>query len=71
MNLENSRRLKELAPENTLFVSESGIKTAEDVKALKLNGTDAVLIGETLMRAKNKKKMLDYLAGRSSAYDPD
>ncbi|WP_346698514.1 indole-3-glycerol phosphate synthase TrpC [Catenibacillus scindens] len=71
VNLENSRRLKELAPENTLFVSESGIKTAEDVKALKLNGTDAVLIGETLMRAKNKKKMLDYLAGRSSAYDPD
>ena len=71
VNIENSRRLKALAPENTLFVSESGIKTAEDVAALKNNGTDAVLIGETLMRAKNKKKMLDYLAGRSSAYDPD
>ena len=71
VNIENSRQLKSLAPKDTVFVSESGIQTPEDVKALRDNGTDAVLIGETLMRAKDKKKMLDYLSGRSSAYDPN
>lgn len=53
-----SRRLKSLAPEGTLFVSESGIRTAEDIAALCQNGTDAVLIGETLMRAPDKAAML-------------
>ncbi len=71
VDIENSRKLKALAPKDTLFVSESGIKTPEDVQALRGNGTSAVLIGETLMRAKNKKNMLDYLAGRTMTYDPD
>jgi len=57
----NSRRLRELIPPNVLFVSESGVKTPEDVAALQEMGADAVLIGETLMRAPDKKEKLKEL----------
>lgn len=63
VDITQSRRLRELVPKNVLFVSESGIQTAQDVAALRENGTDAVLIGETLMRAQDKKAMLDELRG--------
>ncbi len=55
----NSMRLRSMAPENVLFVSESGIQTPEDIASLRDAGMDAVLIGETLMRAADKKAMLD------------
>ena len=63
VNTENSVRLRKLVPPEILFVSESGIKTAEDIALLRENGTDAVLIGETLMRAPDKKQMLRALNG--------
>lgn len=56
VNTDNSRRLRELIPPEVLFVSESGVQTAEDVAALRKIGADAVLIGETLMRATDKKR---------------
>jgi len=59
----NSRRLRELAPADTIFVSESGIQSSEDVRALQQSGVDAVLIGEALMRAENKQSMLAQLRG--------
>lgn len=59
----NSERLRALVPENVLFVAESGIQSREDVEALEKAHVDAVLIGETLMRSENKKKMLDELKG--------
>ena len=59
----NSRKLRALAPEGVLFVSESGIQTAEDVRLLRESGVDAVLIGESLMRARDKKAMLDQFRG--------
>lgn len=43
--------LRPYAPEGAVFVSESGIKTNEDMKKVRSLGADAVLIGETLMRA--------------------
>lgn len=58
VDTENSRRLRSMIPPNVLFVSESGIQTAGDVKRLADIGADAVLIGETLMRADNKKAKL-------------
>ena len=64
MDTNNSARLRELVPPSVLFVSESGIKTAQDVEALRQAGADAVLIGETLMRAADKKAMLAQLRGR-------
>ena len=59
----NSRRLRSLIPPDVLFISESGVSTAEDVAKLREIGSDAVLIGETLMRAPDKKAKLDELRG--------
>lgn len=61
VDIENSRRLRSLIPEECLFVSESGVRNAQDVAQLKAIGADAVLIGETLMRASDKKAMLSDL----------
>ena len=61
VDVRNSIRLRELAPKDVLFVSESGIKTSEDIRKLYENEVDAVLIGETLMRSDDKKKALETL----------
>lgn len=63
VDTDNSRRLRELIPRGVLFVSESGVSCAEDVAKLREIGADAVLIGETLMRAHDKKAKLDELRG--------
>ncbi len=65
VDIGNSLRLRELVPGDTLFVAESGISTPEDIRALREGGVNGVLIGESLMRAKDKKAMLDYLRGKS------
>ena len=61
VDINNSIRLRELVPENIIFVSESGIMVPEDVKALRENGTDAVLIGEMLMRSDSKSELIKSL----------
>lgn len=61
VDTENSRRLRDIVPRDVVFVSESGVRTAEDVRLLRENGVDAVLIGETLMRAEDKKAKLKEL----------
>lgn len=61
----NSIRLRKLVPKQVLFVSESGMKTREDIERLEKNGTDAVLIGETLMRSPEKGALLRELSGAS------
>ncbi|WP_088188110.1 indole-3-glycerol phosphate synthase TrpC [Desulfosporosinus sp. FKA] len=63
VDLTTSIRLRALVPKNILFVSESGIKSPEDVAVLKANKTDAVLIGETLMRSRHKREELALLRG--------
>ena len=63
VDTDNSRRLRELIPPNVLFVSESGVRTAEDVETLRKIGADAVLIGETLMKASDKRAKLAELRG--------
>lgn len=65
VDINNSARLRKLVPPEILFVSESGIKTAADIEALRSNGTNAVLIGETLMRSPDKKAALDELRGHA------
>ena len=64
VDIHNSVRLRELVPENILFVSESGMKTRQDIDRLEQNGTNAVLIGETLMRSVDKKAVLQELRGQ-------
>ena len=63
VDTDNSRRLRELIPRDVLFVSESGVSCAKDVEKLCAIGVDAILIGETLMRAPDKKAKLDELRG--------
>lgn len=63
VDTENSRRLRERIPRKVLFVSESGVSGPEDVKKLGQIGADAVLVGEALMRALDKKRMLLKLRG--------
>ena len=63
VDTENSKRLRNLVPRDILFVSESGVRTAEDVSRLRQIGADAVLVGETLMRAADKTQKLNELRG--------
>ena len=58
VDIENSINLRRLVSDDIIFISESGIKTKEDVTRLKENDVDAVLIGETLMRSDDKKSMI-------------
>lgn len=61
VDVNNSTKYRSMIPQSIAFVSESGIQTHEDIKVLLNNKTNAVLIGETFMRAENKSKMLKEL----------
>lgn len=63
VDISNSVRLRKMVPEGVLFVSESGMKTRQDIARLEAEGVDAVLIGETLMRSRDKRAMLEQLRG--------
>ena len=63
VDMNNSIRLRKMAPDNVVFVSESGIRTPEDIRILYENKVDGVLIGETLMRSPDKKVALESLNG--------
>ena len=63
VDVNNSASLRSLVPKDRIFVSESGIATAEDVSDLRKIGANAALIGETLMRAEDKAKKLAELRG--------
>lgn len=64
VDIDNSLRLRKLVPEDVLFVSESGMRTREDILRLEENGTDGVLIGETLMRSRDRAGALRELRGK-------
>ena len=63
VDTDNSRRLRELVPDNVIFVSESGVKDREDIIRLEQAGADAVLVGEALMRAPDIAAKLKELRG--------
>lgn len=63
VDIHNSGRLRKLVPDHVLFVAESGIRSAEDVEQLRQDHVNGILIGETLMRAMDKKAMLQQLQG--------
>jgi indole-3-glycerol phosphate synthase len=59
VDLETTAKLRTLIPAGILTVSESGIKGPEDIRTLTRGAKlDAVLIGETLMRAPDKRRCL-------------
>ena len=71
VDIYNSIRLRKLIPPDILFVSESGIRGAEDIRELAAHRADAVLVGETLMRAGNVKMVLSEMitAGKQMVID--
>lgn len=54
----NSGKLRSIVPDDIVFVSESGVSDAGDVKRLYDAHVDAVLIDEALMRASDRKAKL-------------
>lgn len=66
VDTNHARLLRQYAPADTLFVVESGMQTPADIQAARDARADAVLIGETLMRAGDKAAMLQYLKGANS-----
>jgi len=58
-----SEQLRKMVPADILFVSESGIHSADDVNKLREIGADAVLIGESIMRSDDKKTAIAELRG--------
>ncbi|MCD8307724.1 MAG: indole-3-glycerol phosphate synthase TrpC [Clostridia bacterium] len=65
VDIMNSVRLRKQVPADVLFVSESGMKTRENIETLESNGVNAVLIGETLMRSRDKAAEIARLRGTS------
>lgn len=63
VDVENSLRLRHLVPSNIIFVSESGMKSVDDINKLRANNVQAALIGETFMRAEDKVSALHDLYG--------
>lgn len=61
VNMENSLSLRNLVPKGRLFVAESGMSRPEELRLLEEAGVNAVLIGESLMRAESKKEKLQKL----------
>lgn len=66
VDIKNSINLRKLVPDNIIFVSESGIKSHNQIKILEENNVNAVLIGETFMRSNDKAKSLKILKGTYS-----
>ena len=65
VDMAAARELRDMVPAHTLFVSESGVKSAADVEVARAMRADAVLVGETLMRAEDKRAKLAELRGEA------
>ncbi len=63
VDFNNGIKLRKKVPNDIIFISESGVKTKEDIDLLKENNVDGVLIGEFLMKSKDKIGTLKYLDG--------
>ncbi|NMA58503.1 indole-3-glycerol phosphate synthase TrpC [Clostridium cochlearium] len=59
VSLDNTEKLIKYIPKNKTIVSESGIKTPEEIKYLRNLGVNAVLIGESFMREINNLDTLE------------
>lgn len=63
VDVNNSTRYRNMIPQSVAFVSESGITCRNDIEVLINNKTNAVLIGETLMKAADRAAALKELKG--------
>jgi len=63
VDIETTIRLRSVIPNDAILVSESGIRTAEDVRRLRDAGVAAILVGEHLMRADDRRGAIRKLLG--------
>lgn len=59
VDLATTEELADEVPDDVLLVSESGIKSPEDAMRVLEAGANAVLIGETLMRAEDPSREIE------------
>ena len=64
VDIETAHRLRRGLPAEVVAVAESGITTRHDVERLEEAGVDAILVGETLMRAGDPAATVAKLLGR-------
>jgi indole-3-glycerol phosphate synthase len=65
VDLDHTLRLRDRVPDHCVMVSESGIRTHEDVERLRAAGIDAILVGESLMHEADIGAAVDRLLGRA------
>ena len=69
VDLKTTERLIKIIPNDRFVISESGICNANDIKYLTDIGVDAVLVGETFMKAENiKNRIYEFIQARSASY---
>lgn len=51
VDFENTARLRAMIPAEVIVVGESGLKTPDDIRAMRAIGVDAVLVGESLVKS--------------------
>ncbi len=64
VDIHNCLRYMDDVPDNVLFVAESGIHSHDDIAELAKYHVDAVLVGESLMRASDRQAALKSLKGQ-------
>lgn len=69
VDFDNAIRLREKIPKDVIYVSESGVKTADDARQIASIGADAVLVGETLMRSDNPEQAVRDLRAAGEMHD--
>ncbi|HEY2216384.1 MAG TPA: indole-3-glycerol phosphate synthase TrpC [Solirubrobacteraceae bacterium] len=65
VDVQRTLLLRDAIPDGVVVVSESGIATAEQLQLLERERVDAVLVGESLMRATDPERALHTLLGQS------
>lgn len=66
VNVENTLNLRRAIPKGILMVAESGIQSRSDIALLEKSQIDAVLIGETLMKASDRQAKMAELRGENN-----
>lgn len=67
VDINNTLQLRDMVSDDIIFISESGIKTRNDIKMLQEKRVDGVLIGETMLKSRNKRHTLEVLKGIDQA----
>jgi indole-3-glycerol phosphate synthase len=67
VDLQRTMQLRGAIPDDIVVVSESGIGSCEQLRELEREGVDAVLVGESLMRATEPERALRALLGEPVA----